>query len=123
VQEALGAGGTQNLPTPDASGIIPMSATAGKVALVSNQTLLTCGPGSSTCLPNAAIVDFVGFGSTTSSYEGSGPTTPPTNTTAVLRADHGCTDTDDNFADFTVGTPNPRNSSSPAISCPHALHP
>ena len=47
-----------------------MSATAAKVALVSNTTALTCGIG---CLPNASIVDFVGYGSTASSFEGSGP--------------------------------------------------
>src|ERR1700750_2760789 len=35
VQEAVGAGGTTNLPTPDATGSISMSATAGKIALVS----------------------------------------------------------------------------------------
>ncbi|MAT96832.1 MAG: hypothetical protein CL608_06790 [Anaerolineaceae bacterium] len=33
------------------------------------------------------------------------------NTTAALRNGNGATDTDDNAADFTVGTPNPRNSS------------
>ena len=32
VQEAAGAGGTTNLPTPDATGTIAMSATAAKVA-------------------------------------------------------------------------------------------
>ena len=41
VQEAVGAGGTVNLPAPDASGNIAMSATAGKVALVSSTTALT----------------------------------------------------------------------------------
>src|SRR5687768_8466051 len=34
VQEAAGAGGSTPLPTPDASGSIAMSASAGKVALV-----------------------------------------------------------------------------------------
>ncbi len=43
VQQAAGTGGTVNLPTPDATGNINMSATSGKVALVTNQTLLTCG--------------------------------------------------------------------------------
>jgi predicted extracellular nuclease len=33
VQESAGAGGTTNLPAPDAFGSIAMSATAGKVAL------------------------------------------------------------------------------------------
>src|SRR5262249_47875917 len=37
VQEAAGAGGTQNLPTPDITGSINMGATAGKVA-VAGQT-------------------------------------------------------------------------------------
>src|SRR5262245_41402320 len=41
VQEAIGAGGTTNLPTPDASGSIAMSATAGKVALVNTTTALS----------------------------------------------------------------------------------
>ena len=36
VQEAAGAGGTTPLPTPDATGSIAMSATAGKVALVTS---------------------------------------------------------------------------------------
>ena len=39
IQEAVGAGGTTNLPTPDAVGIIAMSATAAKIALVNNTTL------------------------------------------------------------------------------------
>ena len=42
VQEAVGAGGTTPLPRPDATGTIPMSATAGKVFLVSNTTAGTC---------------------------------------------------------------------------------
>jgi len=41
VQEAQGAGGTTNLPTPDVTGNIAMSATTGKVALVTDTTALT----------------------------------------------------------------------------------
>src|SRR6185369_4872005 len=41
IQEAVGAGGTQNLPTPDATGNIAMSALSGKVALMKNNTALT----------------------------------------------------------------------------------
>jgi predicted extracellular nuclease len=40
VQEAIDAGGTTNLPTPDATGTISMSSTAGKVALVTSTTRL-----------------------------------------------------------------------------------
>ena len=39
VQQAAGTGGTTPLPTPDATGTIAMSASSGKVALVSNDTL------------------------------------------------------------------------------------
>src|SRR5207253_11351716 len=40
IQEAAGAGGSQNLPTPDVTGTIAMSATAAKIALVNNGTSL-----------------------------------------------------------------------------------
>jgi 2',3'-cyclic-nucleotide 2'-phosphodiesterase/3'-nucleotidase/5'-nucleotidase len=106
VQEAVGTGGTANLPTPDATGTIAMSGTAGKVALVTSTTALTCG---SACATNAAVRDFVGFGTTANNYEGSAPTPAPSNTTAVLRAANGATDTDNNGADFAAGAPNPRN--------------
>ena len=36
VQQAAGAGGTTSLPPPDATGTTAMSATSGKVALVTN---------------------------------------------------------------------------------------
>jgi uncharacterized protein len=107
VQEAPGAGGTQPLPTPDASGTIPMSATAGKVALRTTTTALTC---SLSCTTEAAVRDFVGYGSTATSFEGSGPAPGLSNTTAALRLDDGAQDSDDNAADFAVGSPTPRNS-------------
>jgi beta-lactamase superfamily II metal-dependent hydrolase/predicted extracellular nuclease len=111
VQEAVGAGGTTNLPTPDATGAIAMSATAGKVALVSATTAL-----SGAC-PSASILDFAGFGATANCFEGAGPTPAPSNTTAVLRAASGCTDTNVNSADFSAGAPAPRNTASPTNSC------
>ena len=43
IQEAKGSGGTVDLPTPEFTGTIAMSATAGKVALVKSGSLLTCG--------------------------------------------------------------------------------
>jgi DNA/RNA endonuclease G (NUC1) len=101
VQEGAGTGGTTALPKPDATGTIAMSATAGKVALVSNATAL-----SGAC-PTGAV-DFVGFGGA-GCFEGTGPTAAPSNTNAVLRTDGK--DTDVNSADFIVGAPNPRNTS------------
>jgi uncharacterized repeat protein (TIGR01451 family) len=117
VQEAQGAGGTQSLPTPDAVGTIAMSATAGKVALLSSQTTLSgCGNAGNTCLGNPAIRDYVGFGSTATDSETS-PTPTLSNTIAALRKGAGCTDADNNAADFNVGAPAPRNTASPFRPC------
>ncbi|MEO8579094.1 MAG: DNA/RNA non-specific endonuclease [Gemmatimonadales bacterium] len=112
VQEAAGTGGTVSLPTPDATGSIAMAAGAGKVALVRNNTLLNCGSATVVCSSAALanIADLVGYGTGVSLFEGSGPTATLTNTTAALRKDSGCTDTDNNAGDFAIGTPTPRNS-------------
>jgi len=111
VQESKGSGGTADLPNPDASGTIAMSATAGKVALVKSDTALKCGTSVLRCSDPAQIADFVGFGATATYFEGTGPTATLANTTAALRNGGGCADTDNNAADFTVGAPNPRNTS------------
>ncbi|MFD5916698.1 lamin tail domain-containing protein [Kitasatospora sp. NPDC058201] len=108
VQQAAGAGSGAALPTPDATGTLALSATTGKVALVTNGTALTCATG---CATQPGVKDFVGYGSTASSAEGS-PTGNLANTTAALRAGGGATDTDSNAADFAVTAPAPRNSSS-----------
>jgi len=117
IQESNGAGGTVNLPTPQATGGIAMSATAGKVALVTNSTALTCGAAGNTCSGLATIADFVGYGSA-SDFEGSAPAAGLSNTTAALRGSTGCADTDHNNLDFAVGAPSPRNIGSPAVICP-----
>ncbi len=104
VAEATGTAGAA-LPTPDATGTIAMSATAGKVALVTSGTALTCATG---CATAAGVRDLVGYGTTASSAEGS-PTPNLSNTTAALRAAAGATDTDNNAADFAVAAPAPRN--------------
>ena len=106
VQQAAGAGGTTPLPTPDASGTTAMSATAGKVALVTHQVTLTCGI---TCSAADGIHDLVGYGAANMSETAPAPTL--SNTTSASRDAVG-TDTDDNSADFTAGTPNPQNSGS-----------
>jgi predicted extracellular nuclease/phosphatidylserine/phosphatidylglycerophosphate/cardiolipin synthase-like enzyme len=116
IREANGTGGTQPLPTPDNLGSILMGATAGKVALVNNTTPLSCSTG---CLPNANIIDFVGYGATANSFEGSGPAPAPGNNSSDLRAAGGCTDADNNATDFTViSPPTPRNSASTFNPCP-----
>jgi hypothetical protein len=101
------------LPAADATGPMNLSGTTGKVALVTTTSLLTCG--SSACLPNANIRDLVGYGS---ANQAEGSTAPAfSNTTAGFRAGNGCTDTDNNAADFSASTPGPRNSSSTRTTC------
>jgi hypothetical protein len=99
IQQAAGAGGTANLPTPDATGTLNMSGTAGKVALVNNTTSL-----SGVCPSGTNIIDLVGFGSTASCFEGSAPTIAPSNTASVQRKIKGF-DTNDNKNDFTLNDP------------------
>jgi hypothetical protein len=105
VQEAQGAGGTLNLPTPDATGTIAMSATTGKVALVNSTTAL-----SGACPLGAGVIDFVGYGTTATCAEGGAPTANLSNTTAAVRKAGGTTDTNNNAADFDIGAPSPHNS-------------
>ncbi len=112
VRMAGGSGGTEPLPEPDAVGTTNMAAGSGKVALVASTAAL-----SGTC-PLDGSVDFVGFGGNANCFEGSGPTATLNNTTAALRLDGGCRDTDDNAADFTtVAPPTPRNTAAPLAPC------
>jgi predicted extracellular nuclease len=108
VQESSGGTTGQSLPTSDATGSIAMSATAGKVALRTSATLLTCSTG---CATQAGVKDFIGYGSTASSYEGSAPAPGLSNTTSDSRAGGGATDTDQNGSDFAAGAPSPQNGS------------
>ena len=104
VQEGAGAGGTTPLPTPDATGSIAMSGTAGKVALVTNAAPLVCTVPD--CDTAAGVKDFVGYGSTANDSE-TAPAPTLSNTTADLRGDGP--DTDNNSVDFAAGDPNPRS--------------
>lgn len=104
IQEAKGTGGTTPLPTPDATGTLAMAAGAGKVALVQST-------GAITGIANENVVDFVGFGTTATTFEGSGPTQTISATLSAARKTDG-DDTDDNKADFKTQAPDPQNSSS-----------
>ena len=114
ILEGIGAGGTTPLPIPDAAGTIPMSATAGKVALLNTNVLIVSG---TSCPAGATVVDLVGFGTTANCFEGSGPTPAPSNTNAVLRGANGCTDNNNNAVDFAAGLPNPRNTATVLNPC------
>lgn len=104
------------LPTPDESDTgTNIAASNGKVALLSTTTPLTgCGTAGNPCV-RADIVDFVGFG-TASQAEGSA-VSGLSNTAAAIRNGGGCAETDNNAADFTAGTPTPRNAHSLGLLC------
>lgn len=113
VQEAAGANpDAADLPTPDATGAINMSGTAGKVALIANSTALTVA-----CPDADAYVDFVGFGITANCFEGGGRTPAPSNANAVFREGNGCDDTDNNNNDFTAAPAAPRNTATTLAPC------
>jgi uncharacterized protein (TIGR03437 family) len=110
IQEAQGNGGSVSLPNPDASGGINLSATSGKVALVTDSNPLT-----SASPAGSNLADFVGYGN--GSFAEGLPTPDLSNTTAAVRNASGCTDTNSNLADFSITAPNPRNSSSSRNPC------
>jgi len=115
IQQAAGSGGTTNLPVPDASGNIAMSATAGKVILTNNVSPVTD-------VRAASVLDFVGFGTATA-FEGAGPAAAPSNTLAIVRASGGCVDSDNNGGDFSAAAPAPHNSSTPFVVCGSVAQP
>ena len=114
----LASGGTNGtaLPAPDATGTSNLAVTGGKVAVVRDATALSCGAAAGSCSAAADVEDLVGYGGA-SDYEGSGPASAPSATTALARAALGCTDGDDNAADFATAAPNPENSSAASTSC------
>ena len=115
VQLASGAVGGA-LPTPDASGTTNLAVSGGKVAVVRSATPLTCGATAGSCAGAASLADLVGYGGA-ADYEGTAAAGTIDNTTAATRTADGCTDTDDNAADFSAATPTPRNTSSATTTC------
>ncbi len=120
VQEASNAAVGALLPTPDLTDASPiaMAAGAGKVALANVAVSLGCNGGSTLCDASqlAEIVDLVGYGGA-NFFEGAGPAPTISAILADFRASSGCTDTDNNSADFAAATPAPRNTSSPLNVC------
>jgi uncharacterized protein len=100
VAEAQGTGGTQPLPTPQATGTIPMAGAAGTVAVVNTTTALTC-PDSAAC--QAASVDLVGYG--TAVINETAPAPAASSTDSVQRKD--AADSDNNANDFAAAAPTP----------------
>jgi Lamin Tail Domain len=109
------SGGTTGaaLPTADATGSANLAASGGKIAVSRGSADLTCGATAGSC---TGLEDLVGYGGAVD-FEGADAAPALTNTTALLRAGGGCTDTNSNPSDFTAGDPSPRNSASAASVC------
>ena len=88
------------LPPADITGNLNLGGSAGKVQLVDGENTL---------------VDLLGYGD--AEWAEGAPAAGAGNGEALLRADGGCTDSDDNAADFVPEPPQPRNSQAPAHSC------
>jgi hypothetical protein len=114
VQEGQGGTNGVDLPPANAASSINLNTSFGKVALVSNGIDL-----SGNCPVGAPIVDFVGYGLLVNCSEGTAAATPGPST-ALLRSANGCTDTDNNSADFALGAPNPRNTFAAFSVCPNS---
>jgi len=110
--------GLPSLPTPDldtpltGAGTIAVGSTSGKMVLVNS----TAAVEAVTCPTDVTIVDFVGYGPTANCSE-TAPTPVLSNTTAAIRNSNGCTDTNNNNSDFSIGAPAPRNSGTTFL-CP-----
>ncbi len=103
------------LPAPDASGTTNLAASGGKVALVGNATALACGGAAGSC-SSAGAADLVGYGSA-ADFEGAGAAPALDSTTADVRANGGCADTDVNAVDFAAVAPAPKNGAAAAAPC------
>ena len=113
-----GYSGGYDLSYEDMSGDFDLHSTDGGVALLGS--FLTFS-GSGCPPPSPNIADLVGYGSV-ACHEGKGPTGKPSSGAAV-RNSAGCTDTNDNSADFTVAEAYPRNRFANKIVCTGVNYP
>ena len=87
---------TVSLPTPDAVGALALGSTNGKVLLMASDPVAVCPA------PSAAnYIDLVDYNSNVSCAEGT-KLGSLSNLQGAVRNGGGCTDTDNNLADFTV---------------------
>jgi len=97
---------------PQTANGFSMGNSSGRLALANTTSFLGSG------CSNPAIVDFVGYGTTASCFEGVASVAAPSNTTMAVRKSLGCQDSNQNFNDFEVVFVNdPLNSQSPFQTC------
>jgi hypothetical protein len=120
---ATGTAGAALPVTPDATTTnLSMAAAGGKVAITNATFMLnTCGATATPCvLPNAGIVDLAAWGTSNNAEGGASVNngTALASTQGSVRKTGGCTETDNNNADFDVITASvPRNAASTATTC------
>lgn len=105
---AVSTGGTA-IPTPDQTSSINLASGSGKVALVQGTASL-----SGACVSGGQVIDAVGYGTTNCSELRAAP--GGTSSAFITRTD-ACIDTNDNGADFSSSTLEPKNSQSAAQAC------
>jgi predicted extracellular nuclease len=117
LQMASGGSVGNALPSADGTGTQNLSASAGKLILSNTGSGLACNGGSTPCstAQQSQIVDLVGFGS--ANYAETAAAPAPSATLAILRKNNGCTDSNNNGADFETAAPAPRNTASPLAAC------
>lgn len=103
--------GETPVPPQTANGF-GMALDAGRLALCNTTDPIGFG-----CVASN-VVDLVGYGGSASCYEGVAPTATASNTTAVIRKNNGCQDSNNGFNDFDVVFPrDPFNGLTPATPC------
>jgi predicted extracellular nuclease len=112
-QYFLVAGNAQSsgadIGTIDHNWNMSLAATAGAVALAQTTTQLATAT-------EGTIIDLVGYGN--ASRRETAPAPAPSIANSIQRAAAGCTDTDNNAADFAAGpVPLPRRSTTPLNAC------
>jgi hypothetical protein len=114
----FGGSGTNGQPI-DASDInlnpMPISDTGAQIVLVAKDKTLPSGYCPAAPDLTGVVVDYVGYGIAIC-YEGTVTLAPPPDK-ALWRVGGGCTDNNDNLADFSFATPNPRTRSDGVTPC------
>ena len=93
----------------------PISDTGGQIVLIAKDKTLPFGYCPAAPDLTGVVVDYVGYGIAIC-YEGT-VTLPPGPDQSLTRIGNGCTDNNDNLADFSFATPNPRARSDAATPC------
>src|ERR1043166_3562174 len=94
---------------------VPISDVGGQIVLVAKDKTLPFGYCPAAPDLTGVVVDYVGYG-TAICYEGT-VTLAPGPDQSLTRIGGGCTDNNDNLADFSFATPNPRARSDAATPC------